>query len=610
MKKNKKKMENGSYGTFNNILFMGKSIWKFDKVLIFLLVLPMIAQLGISLIGIYTPKIIIDSLVEKAMLNHLILMIVGIAVGLLIFELLLHFSNNQIFGKSMSHRVSMCGPVNDKSVMTDYENIACKDGQVKRQKAINALMSTNSGTEAIVNQIASIFKNICGLLVYGAILYTLSPYIALLLVVGAIVNIIVSRHSINFEHKHKDEYAAIDSKLFYMREQTVGVKGAKDIRIYSMVGWLMYLYKTFIKERGVWNKKIALHKYIPNVVDTVVVLLRDGVAYFYLITRVLNGLPVGDFVLFFGAITGFSLWLAGVAKDITDIKGSSLQIDDVRGFNDMPEKSNRKEGIKLPVDNELPCKIELKNVSYKYKDSEKYIIEDLNLTINKGEKLAIVGVNGAGKTTIVMLICGLLRPTSGEILLNDKPIDDYNIYDYQTLFSVAFQDAIVTAHTVMENVSMSTEKDTDVDKVNSVIELSGLKEKVESLKNGMNTYIQNIFVNDGIELSGGQQQKLILARALYKNAPILILDEPTAALDPIAESKLYDQYALFSKDKTSIYISHRLASTRFCDRIIFLENGKIIESGSHNELMKIEGNYSHMFDVQSHYYKKSLEGTA
>jgi ABC-type multidrug transport system fused ATPase/permease subunit len=610
MKKNIKPREKGSYGTFNNILFMGKSIWKFDKVLIFLLVLPMIAQLGISLIGIYTPKIIIDSLVEKTMLSHLILMIVSIAVGLVLFEILLRFSNNQIFGKSMSHRVSMCGPVNEKSVLTDYENVACKEGQVKRQKAINGLMSTNSGTEAIVKQIASIFKNICGLLVYGAILYTLNPYIALLLIVGAIVNIIVSRHAVNYEHKHKDEYAAIDSKLFYMREQTVGVKGAKDIRIYSMAQWLMHLYRTFIKERGVWNKKIALHKYIPNVVDTVIVLLRDGVAYFYLITRVLNGLPVGDFVLFFGAITGFSLWLAGIAKDITDIKGSSLQIDDVRGFNDMQDKSNHGAGISLPIADELPCKIELRNVSYKYRDSEEYILKNLYLTIEKGEKLAIVGVNGAGKTTIVMLICGLLRPTSGEILLNDKPIDNYNIYDYQTLFSVAFQDALVTAYTVMENVSMTTEEDTDVNKVNSVIELSGLKQKVDSLKDGINTYIQNVFVNDGIELSGGEQQKLILARALYKNAPILILDEPTAALDPIAESELYDQYAEFSKDKTSIYISHRLASTRFCDRIIFLEDGKIVEAGSHNELMKIDGKYSNMFDVQSHYYKKGLEGTA
>jgi ABC-type multidrug transport system fused ATPase/permease subunit len=536
------------------------------------------------------------------------MLIIGvIALLLLIFELLKNFSEYKIYSKAIKHRGFLNLFINEKTMITDYENISCKQGQDQRQKAVNAVVANWSGTEAGVKECAEFLKNFCGIVIYGVILLTLNPWILAILFIGAAINLFASKYAIRFEHKHKDDYAPIDSKLNYMREQSVQEEGAKDIRIYSMAGWFMELYKRFIGERERWYFRVEMHDYFPNVVDAIIVLLRDGIAYAYLISRVLSGLPVGDFILYFGAITGFSMWLAGAVKNVIEINRAALSVDDMRNFLDIKDLSNRGEGIHLPNSNELPCSVELKNVSYKYPDSEEYVIRNMNLKIEKGEKLAMVGVNGAGKTTVVKLICGLVRPNEGKILLNGKEVDDYNILDYQSMFSVAFQDASILSFRISENVSMKPVQNTDMDKVKSVLELSGLGEKIQTLKDGADTYINNIIVDDGIELSGGEKQKLILARALYKNAPILILDEPTAALDPIAESKLYDQYAEFSKDKTSIYISHRLASTRFCDRIIFLEDGEIIESGSHDVLMNNGGKYSHMFDVQSHYYKSDLE---
>lgn len=606
MKKSDRKNKS-THGVFNNIMYMGRSIWKYDKALIFIMVLSMLVQLGTSVLGIYIPKIIIDSLQKNITMLNMLVIIGVIALLLLVFELLKNYSTLKLFGKSMSHRIYLGSLVNRKTFVTDFENISCKKGQDQKQKAINEVTSNSSGTEVIIKQCAEFLKNFCGIVIYGVILSMLNPWILLILLVGALINLIASKSAIKYEHKHKDDYAQIDHKLYYMREQSVQGEGAKDIRIYSMAGWFMSLYKRFIGEREKWHFKVEMHKYFPNVVDAIIVLLRDGIAYAYLISRVLNGLPVGDFILYFGTITGFSLWLSGAVNNAIEINRLALGVKDMRDYLNTKDASNRGSGISLPVGDELPCSIELKNVSYKYADNDEYVIRNMNLRIEKGEKLAVVGVNGAGKTTIVKLICGLVRPTEGKILLNGKEIDSYNILEYQSMYSVAFQDASIFSFRISENVSMKPKEKTNMDRVQSVLQLSGLGERVNTLKQGADTYINNIFVDDGVELSGGEKQKMILARALYKDAPVLVLDEPTAALDPIAESELYEKYAKFAKSKTSIYISHRLASTRFCDRIVFVENGEIVECGDHDSLMKKDGKYAHMFDVQSHYYKNDLE---
>ena len=253
--------------------------------------------------------------------------------------------------------------------------------------------------------------------------------------------------------------------------------------------------------------------------------------------------------------------------------------------------------------------IEFLNVSYQYPSADGYALYNINLKINKGEKLAVVGANGAGKTTLVKLMCGLYYPTEGTIKVNGRPVTDYNIEEYYTLFSAVFQDMYLLPVSIAEFVS-SSDKEIDRERVKAVIKQAGIDGKISSLKGGIDTRLMKGVFDDSIDLSGGEKQKLMLARALYKDSPFIVLDEPTAALDPIAENELYLKYNELTKNKTSVYISHRLASTRFCDRIIFIENGEITEIGTHDDLMKRKGKYAYMFGLQSHYYKDDYKEAA
>lgn len=253
-----------------------------------------------------------------------------------------------------------------------------------------------------------------------------------------------------------------------------------------------------------------------------------------------------------------------------------------------------------------PYELRLEGVSYRYPGAEKDTIHKLDLTVRPGENLAIVGLNGAGKTTLVKLLCGFLDPTEGRVLLNGQDIRPYNRRDYYKLFAAVFQDFSVLSATVAENVAQCR---TGIDeaRVWHCLDEAGLTEKVQSLPKQLETQIGREVYEDGVELSGGQTQRLMLARALYKDAPVLVLDEPTAALDPIAENDIYQKYNEMTAGKTSLFISHRLASTRFCDRILYLKDGRVAEEGTHEELLKRGGGYADLFEVQSQYYREENE---
>ena len=244
------------------------------------------------------------------------------------------------------------------------------------------------------------------------------------------------------------------------------------------------------------------------------------------------------------------------------------------------------------------------NISHSFAGQQ--ILDKVTLHVESGEIFGLLGPSGAGKTTLIKLICGFLDPTEGAVLLNGKDIRQYNRRDYYRLFSAIFQDFSILEASVAENVAQSIDA-IDLKRVRECIRLSGLTQKVETLPDGLNTKLGRLVYEDGVELSGGQTQRVMLARALYKNAPVLVLDEPTAALDPIAEYDMYLKYSQMTHGRTSVFISHRLASTQFCDRILFLEQGRIVEEGSHKQLLDQKGHYARLFELQSRYYQEKGE---
>ena len=597
------------YKSFENMFYLIKGIWKKDKWLFFIMGIQIPATVIIPLLGIYLPKIIIDSVINRAEISYILLKVFPIILGIVVSTFIISASKQILQGRGSMYRVGYINDIGMKSIDTDFENIDGPEGKTKIVRAIMAVSSDGSPAQAIILLSVDFFSNIIGFILYAGIISTLHPLIVFFILVSSIINYLVGVYVNKYEHKNKDNLTPIEKKLSYITQKTGDFKSAKDMRLYNMTDWFQNMYAIYLEKRLHYEKKDIFRKYFANVVDGILVFLRDGIAYGFLIYSVLfRNMEISNFVLYFAAVAGISTWLTGIVKNINEINGSSLNVNDLRNFLETEDRMNRELGVDLPKEFELPCDIELKNLYYKYEGAEDYTINGINLFIKKGEKLALVGVNGAGKTTLVKLLCGLYTPTSGEIYINGKSSSLYNRDEYYSLFSVVFQDTHLLPVSIERNIASKNSEDIENDRINSVIEMSDLKKKIESLPDGKQTLLVKSVYKEAIELSGGETQKLMLARALYKNAPIMVLDEPTAALDPIAENEIYMKYNDLTKEKTSVFISHRLSSTRFCHRIVFMESGVIIEEGSHEELIRIEGKYKSMYDMQSHYYKDDLGG--
>ena len=295
------------------------------------------------------------------------------------------------------------------------------------------------------------------------------------------------------------------------------------------------------------------------------------------------------------------------SADCTPCKSSRWICPPYGNVWNFPSLSDLKGGEPIPPQPKEGCELRLRNVSFRYPDAAQDTLTHVNLTFHSGEKLAVVGLNGAGKTTLIKLMCGFLDPTEGQVLLDGKDIRTFNRADYYTLFSALFQDFSLLAGTVATNVAQDSEN-IHMERVKVCVEKAGLRRKIESLKDGYETYLNREVFENAILLSGGETQRLMLARALYKDAPSIILDEPTAALDPIAEAEIYEKFDSIAGDKTAIYISHRLSSCKFCDEIAVFHEGAVIQQGTHAELAADEsGKYYELWHSQAQYYTKSHE---
>lgn len=588
----------------SNILFLLKKSFSFDKSLFAATAVRIPVNILIPLLTSYMTKYITSVTLEQTEEGRFVIYIVSYSGMLLALTLVNNYVVAKIKYDTMFVRLRYLGWISDKNMDADYQNVEDPSGQLLAQKAKNAVYSDSSGTERMFDNLVGIFSSIGGLIAYSAIVFEYIPWGILVLITAGVADFLAGMCFSKWQYQNRDQWTEYDRRMNYLNNKAGDYRVGKDIRLFHLAPWLEMLYKDFFKSRMMWYRKEENHRLAINWVGLALAFCRDGLVYGMLIYHLYTGqMKVSDFVFYFTIITQYSIWVFEFMNNLVALKTSSYTAEDIRQFLEMPDRFNHEKGKPVPSQT---CQIQFDHVGFRYPGAKQDTIKNLSFTIKKGEKVAIVGSNGAGKTTLVKLLCGLYAPTQGSILIDGTDIRDHNIEDYYSLYSVVFQDIYLMPTTIARNVALTQEERIDRERLRYALGLADIEQKVAGLPDQENTLLLKGVQEKGIELSGGEKQKLALARAIYKGGEIIVLDEPTAALDPIAESEIYQKYNEVSCGRTAIFISHRLASTRFCDYILVLEDGKIVEKGSHEQLVAAGGRYAEMFQVQSQYYK---EGT-
>lgn len=594
-----------SYPIFPTLKRLIDNINQQDKKIYLYFAIYTIAAAVYPFFAIVLPKLLITELTlrDQADWIYVIGIIGGYFLLTSIFGFVRTYLNGCTYPRLTKQRLIYVKDVFDKIISVDYKHMEDSTFFDKNERAFTATSSNNNGIEGIYHKLFEIPATMLTITVLTFFIGRLNLLILVSLVLNIGVTIFIRRSVHNYQYKKKEEIAHAERRKSYYYKTTHDFSYGKDIRLYQLKDRILKNYDKEIK------KYIDIHKLIKNkelvlgIASLITLILSDALTYGILILKTLNGMSIADFTMYLTAVAGLSIMLKNVAEQVAFVINEGQYVYDYFNFieKDMGEKGGNREAI-----TEDTLEVEFDNVSFCYPGTDKYIFKNLNFKIHKGERLAIVGINGAGKSTLVKLMVGLFDVTEGEIRINGIPISEFDKKQLFSMFAVVFQDVNILAFTVKENVACISD-DIEEQRVVDALQRVGLREKIENLPKGMDQMMLKIIEEDGIELSGGESQKLSIARALYKSGNMVIMDEPTAALDALAEAEIYENFSELVKGKTSVYISHRLASTKFCDHIALFDGDGLKEYGSHEELMKLQGEYYRMFSVQGKYYTEGVE---
>ncbi len=573
--------------------------WDRKSILFFIVRVP--ALVFQPIVTAYIPKAMIDCINEGVTIGRL-LTVIALLSGLLTVTIWLDpFMRELINASARIIRMRYAVIAFEKNMNTDFVNIESLKGREMNSRASEFYRSYYAGSADFFEILNQTLVCVVGVIASLALIYKINIAIILLIFASCAAEFFVLKYLNEKKMESHDKRYVILNKFNYFYEQSKNLAASKDVKLYGLgdrfIQTMAQLVCELEKVISAYSKQNAAVSGTRALLN----MLREVAAYGYLTYLVVSGrLSVADFIFYFGIITGFSNWILNLVYCYRRLEECC---NECRRFRDFVEfESSDKNSEKRSFEDSAVTSIEFDNVTFSYPEAEKATIKNMSFKVNAGENIAVVGENGAGKTTVVKLLCGLYYATSGDILINGKKTENISSESYFRLFSPVFQDYSFLPMTIAENITVTS--DYDKERLYSAFEKAGILEKINSLEKKENTLMVKDVYKEAADFSGGEKQKLLLAKAIYKDAPVLILDEPTAALDPIAENELYLKYNEMTKDKISFFISHRLSSTRFCDRIFFIKDGQIAECGTHEELMAQKGGYYRMYQLQSYYYRE------
>lgn len=594
------------YNVFNNMLYVMKHMFASDKKLMLFVLLAIVCEPGMRYFWTIMPKFILDLVTGEGKPEQLLWLMLCFTGIQLVLTTANTYYKTGIDWRFIKARLFMMLKMNHKAMKIDYKHLENPEVMDCYQRAQNACNGNNAGVEGMMRNSVSFVDALITVLFGITILSTMNVWIVVLMLVLSVLNfLIINRVNKVIKMSVWDPLAKWSRKRWYMQQLTTDFGMAKDIRMFGLREWLTTKYREINQVFYEAQKKNATFWFWTSVSGNVFWLVSQVFVYAWLVRSIVRGeLTIGNFSLYLASAGTFFEYVSTLLNRASDILARSREVDDFRSFMDLDGGDKERTGENLPKLDFYEFVFE--NVSFKYPRSERYALKNLNLTIKAGERLAVVGLNGAGKSTMIKLLLRLYEPTDGRILLNGVDIRLYDKESYFAVFAPVFQQVELFAFPIEENVSMKEGEKTIEEKVERCLEAVGLSEKIASLSSGIKTELLKIVHDDGVDLSGGEKQKLALARALYKDAPVVVLDEPTAALDALAEAKLYEDFDKLIGDKTAVYISHRLSSTQFCNHVAMFVDGEMVEYGKHTELMERGGAYAEMFKIQAQYYVEDV----
>lgn len=588
---------------FNGILYFRRYCWKFDKKYVIYLLLRQLANSLMALLSLVLPKLIIDSLFVKKDIEESVYYL----VVLILIISVLSFIKNVISNYILIHRMHVFKEfqiyLGDMVMNADYSRLEDEKYLNLKEKAYKYLYGNGSGFAQVLEDAFNIFGYIITMVGMATIVSRLNPYLVFIMVIIVFINTIsesvIKKKNIqlNLQRASHERRSSYFSNLFS------DFRYGKDIRTYNISKWLINKYGSQLEQMQLIYKKMAKNNINLVNIQIITAFLQQSVMYFYLILSAIKGfITIGDFTMFINTINQFVNTLSSFITGIIDLRRYSDYFEAYQTFVELNANNESRHGnLKPDLDMNNLC-IEFVNVSFKYPEQKDYALKNISIKLPLNQKISIVGENGAGKSTFIKLLTRIYIPTEGKILINGININDIDYDYYINLFSTVFQDYKIFSMSIEDNVIL--DKTCNKDKMTSILKHTGIYDKVLRLKNGTSTYIYKDFDVEGFEPSGGESQKFAIARALYRDSPIIILDEPTSAFDPRAEVQFYHQFIELFEHKSILFISHRLSVNLFCDYILVFKNGELIENGSFKELLDLRGVYYELYSLQSQLYTK------